>query len=92
MWPTVDGMVEGHFKVTPEVGGRIKACIEDGTRRKFREARCRWGARVPGRVRGGCVRRRSAGDPTDAKSGGYTTHILIDHEALVRGNTSRRDL
>ena len=39
MWPTPDGMVEGHFKVTPEVGGRIKSVIEDGTRRKFREAR-----------------------------------------------------
>jgi hypothetical protein len=28
MWPTVDGMVEGRFKVTPEVGGAIKAVIE----------------------------------------------------------------
>ena len=27
---TADGMVEGHFKVTPEVGGAIKARIEDG--------------------------------------------------------------
>ena len=41
MWPTADGMVEGHFKVTPEVGGAIKAVIEDGTRRTFRDARAR---------------------------------------------------
>lgn len=27
------------------------------------------------------------GDPANAKSGGYTTHVVIDHEALVRGNT-----
>jgi hypothetical protein len=27
------------------------------------------------------------GDPSGAKSGGYTTHILVDREALVRGNT-----
>ena len=39
MWPTPDGMVEGHFRVTPQVGGRIKACIEHGTRRRFRAAR-----------------------------------------------------
>ena len=39
MWPTPDGMVEGHFKVTPEVGGAIKAVIEDGTRKRFRDAR-----------------------------------------------------
>ncbi len=31
MWPTPDGMVEGHFKVTPEVGGAIKAAIDDGS-------------------------------------------------------------
>jgi hypothetical protein len=34
-WTSPDGMVEGHFKVTPEVGGAIKAVIDDGTRRKF---------------------------------------------------------
>ncbi len=26
------------------------------------------------------------GDPSSVKSGGYTTHIVLDHEALVRGN------
>jgi Domain of unknown function (DUF222) len=36
MWPTADGMVEGHFTVTPEVGGAIKSVIDDGTRRGFR--------------------------------------------------------
>ncbi len=50
MWSTADGMVEGHFTVTPEVGGAIKAVIEDGTRRKFREARKAKVAGVPGRA------------------------------------------
>lgn len=27
------------------------------------------------------------GDPANAKSGGYTTYVVIDYEALVRGNT-----
>ncbi len=39
MWPTPDGMVEGHFKVTPEVGGAIEAVIDHGTRKQFRAAR-----------------------------------------------------
>ena len=26
-------------------------------------------------------------DPTKTKGGGYTTHVIIDHEALLRGNT-----
>ena len=38
-WTNADGMCEGHFKVTPEVGGTIKALIDAGTRRRFREAR-----------------------------------------------------
>ncbi len=57
MWPTVDGMVEGRFKVTPEVGGQIKTVIEDGTRRTFRAAR-RDGVREgQDAVRSGRVRR-----------------------------------
>ena len=27
------------------------------------------------------------GDPAKRKGGGYTTHVVVDHEALVRGNT-----
>ena len=83
MWPTPDGMVEGHFKVTPEVGGAIKAVIEDGTRRRFREARV--GRR---RARRRTPTRRDAfadavtGTRPTAKSGGFTTHIVIDFEAL----------
>ena len=39
MWPTADGMVEGHFKVTPQVGGAIKAVVDKGTGKRFRDAR-----------------------------------------------------
>jgi hypothetical protein len=31
MWPTPDGMMEGHFKVTPQVGGALQAVIDRGT-------------------------------------------------------------
>jgi hypothetical protein len=39
MWTAADGMVEGHFKVTPEVGGAIRARMDHGTRKRFRDAR-----------------------------------------------------
>ena len=38
-WTNLDGMLEGHFAVPPEAGGPIKALLDDGTRRRFREAR-----------------------------------------------------
>ena len=39
IWTANDGMVEGHFRVTPEVGGRFKAVIDAGTQRIFRARR-----------------------------------------------------
>ncbi len=87
MWNNVDGMVEGHFRLTPEVGGGLKAVIEQQARKVFR---AKW--------RDGFRERHDAyaadaladlvmGDP-DAKNKavGYATHVVIDHEALVRGN------
>ncbi len=86
MWTAPDGMFEGHFKVTPEVGGRIKACIEHGTRRRFRDARTD-GTREPqDRYAADAFADAILGDPATAKSGGYTTHVLIDHETLLRGH------
>ena len=35
----VDGMVCGRFRLTPEVGGRLKALIDAGVQRRFRAAR-----------------------------------------------------
>ncbi len=58
MWPTPDGMVEGHFTVTPEVGGAIEAVIDQGTAKKFRDAAEVGRSGIAGSVRGGCVRRR----------------------------------
>ncbi len=36
MWNNVDGMLEGHFRLTPEVGGRLKTAIEEHAKRVFR--------------------------------------------------------
>ena len=74
--------LQGH----PEVGGAIKACIDDGTRRRFRNARSD-GTREPqDRYAADAFADAVAGDPAAAKFGGYSAHILIDHEALLRGH------
>ena len=39
IWTANDGMVEGHFRVTPEVGGGLKANIDAETQRIFRARR-----------------------------------------------------
>ncbi len=85
MWPTPDGMVEGHFKVTPEVGGAIEAVIDKGTRKKFREAR-KSGVREPqDRYAADAFADVITGDASTSKGGGWSAHVLIDHEALGRG-------
>jgi hypothetical protein len=85
MWPTVDGMVEGHFKVTPEVGGAIKAVIEDGTRKRFRAARSDGTREGQDAYAADAFADAVTGDPATAKSGGYTTHVVVDFETLQRG-------
>jgi hypothetical protein len=85
MWPTVDGMMEGHFKVTPEVGGAIKAVIDDGTRKRFRDARSDGTRDSQDAYAADAFADAVTGDPATAKSGGCTTHIVIDFEALQRG-------
>jgi Domain of unknown function (DUF222) len=85
-WTSADGMVEGHFKVTPEVGGGVRARIDRLTRKRFREAR-KAGAREPqDAYAADAFADAMLGDPSEAKGGGYTAHIVVDHEALVRGN------
>ena len=76
MWPTADGMVEGHFKVTPEVGGAIKAVIEQGHGEAVPRRPQQWSARIPGCVRGRRVRRRRGRRPGSiAKGGGWSAHV-----------------
>src|SRR5689334_9984807 len=35
-WSTDDGMVEGRFRVTPEIGGQINTVVENDTQQIFR--------------------------------------------------------
>ena len=86
MWTTPEGIVAGRFEVTPEVGGAIKAKIEDGTRRRFRDARSDGTKESQDAYAADAFADAMLGDPANVKSGGYTTHVVIDHEVLVRGN------
>jgi hypothetical protein len=85
MWTATDGMVEGRFKVTPEIGGAIRARIDHMTRKKFRAARRSGGREPQDAYAADAFAEVVLGDPAEARSGGYTTHVVIDHEALVRG-------
>jgi Domain of unknown function (DUF222) len=88
MWTAADGMLEGHFLLPPEVGGRFKAVIDAGTQAIFRARRSTGSHErhdaYAADVLAGLVPAGEAGGP------GNTTvtnvHVVIDHTALVRGN------
>jgi hypothetical protein len=86
MWPSPDGMMEGHFKVTPQVGGRLRAYFDREVSRRFRAARSAGAPKSHERYAAEALSDAILGDPLDAKSVGYTAHVLIDHEVLTRGN------
>jgi len=87
MWSGDDGMVEGQFSLTPEVGGQIKALIDDQTQRNFRNARTT-GVREPHEAYAAdALANLLLGDTQAGRRGvRVNVHVVIDHPALVRGN------
>lgn len=101
IWTAADGMVEGHFRLAPEVGGRFKAAIDAGTQRVFR-ARRTSGPYEPHDAYAADVLAdlvpadspapagEALGAAGSAKGAGSRTvtnvHVVVDHTALVRGN------
>jgi hypothetical protein len=92
IWTAADGMVEGHFRLAPEVGGRFKAAIDAGTQRIFRSRRASGPHEshdayaadvladlVPADLLAGEVSGKGSKTVTNV-------HVVIDHAALVRGN------
>jgi 5-methylcytosine-specific restriction endonuclease McrA len=86
MWNSTDGMVEGHFRLTPEVGGGLRAAIEQQTQAVFR-AKYRDGVREPHHAYAAdAFARLVMGEGGAGRGpGGYTAHVVIDHAVLVRG-------
>ncbi len=86
VWTATDGMVEGHFRLTPEVGGALKSAIDQRTRAVFR-AKWREGVRDShAAYRADALAEFVLGEPGAKKPGGYTTNVLIDQAVLQRGD------
>jgi hypothetical protein len=98
-------MLEGHFKVIPELGGQVKAVLDAGVQRIFRERRTtgphephdRYAADVLVELLLAGTSAPNPSTPTGApqvagsvKAAPSKTvtnvHVMIDHDALVRGN------
>jgi hypothetical protein len=86
-WSNDDGMLEGRFRVTPEVGGRLTQVINAETQRTFL-SRHRDGVREPhDRCAADAFVALVLGTTENAKGANTTVHVVIDHAALVRGDT-----
>jgi hypothetical protein len=90
IWTAADGMVEGHFRLAPEVGGRFKAAIDSGTQRIFRARRTTGPHERHDAYAADVLADLIPGDSMGSTGVGSKTvtnvHVLIDHAALVRGS------
>jgi hypothetical protein len=102
-WTADDGMCEGRWRLPPEIGGQLKAVLDDTTRRIFRQ-RCRAGAGepLPAYAADALVELvcgpdpSAAGDPSAAaaparRRPSLQVHVVIDHAVLVRGAAGAGD-
>ena len=89
-WTDPDGMWAGRFRLTPEVGGQVKAALEQQVQRIFRAHRgtdhqphdAYAADALVGFVLGDAATDVAPPPTTGADA---TVHILIDHGALIRG-------
>jgi hypothetical protein len=87
IWTANDGMVEGHFRLAPEVGGRLKAAIDAGTQRIFRSRRAAGPHEVHEAYAADAFVDLVLAEPNPAEGATVTNvHVMIDHTALVRGH------
>jgi hypothetical protein len=86
IWTANDGMVEGHFRLAPEVGGRLKAAIDAGTQRIFRGRRAAGPHEAHEAYAADALADLVLAKPGKVKGTVANVHIVIDHPALVRGN------
>jgi hypothetical protein len=98
MWTAADGMVEGHFKLTPEIGGPFKAVIDHGTQRIFRDRRtsgpheshAAYAADVlaeliPAAGSSKCAAKSTVNGQAKTVTTVVNAHVVIDHSAFLRG-------
>lgn len=86
-WTNDDGMLEGHFRLTPEVGAQVKTVLDDGVMRTFR-SRDRSRPPEPHDAYAADVLSDLVLGEGTTKGVAFTVHVVIDHAALVRGDTT----
>ncbi len=90
MWTDGDGMVSGQFRLTPEVGGQVKAKLDAEVQRIFRSRRTGGEREFHDAYAADALAALVLADGAGSKQHdpNATVHILIDHGALVRGGTA----
>jgi hypothetical protein len=86
MWTDADGMVEGQFRLIPELGGQVKKLVDDAVQKTFRERRAGEDHEPQEAYAADVLVDVFLGDGT-AKGVKANLHVVIDHGALTRGNT-----
>jgi hypothetical protein len=87
-WSNDDGMLEGRFRLPPEVGGGFKAVIDAETQRIFRERHAAGDREPHDRHAADALVAAVLGTAARGRKGSITVHVVIDHSALVRGDVS----
>jgi len=87
MWNAPDGMVEGHFRLPPEVGGQVRGAIDQAVQRIFRTRRKDGPHESHEAYAADALTELILLKPGDKKRSDIATHVVIDHAALVRGHT-----
>lgn len=85
-WTRADGMVAGSFELTPEVGGRVRAYIEAAVQRAFRDHRDP-STRESHEAYAADAFAQAILGTGESKGIRTAVHVVVDHAALVRGNT-----
>jgi hypothetical protein len=84
MWTDDDGMIAGRFRFTPEAGGQVEAMIEGLRQKLFREHRAGKN-HEPNEYYNAQAALSLLLGTVDAKAD-FRVHIIIDHDALKRGD------
>ncbi len=88
IWSAVDGMVEGHFRLAPEVGAGLRAAVEVATRRRWRAASGTGASERHDAYAADALVDLVHGIGGAGASGraSHTVHVVVDQAALVRGS------
>ncbi len=93
-WTDADGMFVGRFRFAPEVGGLVKAKIDDQVQRIFRARKAGTDHESLDAYAADAVAECLLTEPTAETAGTGSSvphayvHIVVDHGALIRGGTA----